>query len=745
MKNLPLQFDDLAVVPMYYLGDATKILIDDQEYLLVSQDMKRTVLRDRQGFDEEFSHQHVYTLHCAHRLKVERGGSDISLGMPDLGDFSEKKLERAFFLADCMDLYLEIAAAGPDHPGLAEFGFKRKKITTGSTCLKELLPFIEKTVNENARKGSQRGGKAHKYMTVIGPRHFFRLHDRYAENGFRVEALVSTANGPGALPSRFDREDLAIWMEHAKLFAASKRPKISGALQMLEAKIAQLNTVRITYGQRPHEMPKPKFFNKLVKGLGRYFLTASRFGDDVAKAALSKTENGLQVKRPGQRIEMDEWKIDLLVLMTFAGLAEKMTDEERDLIKSTRIWVSVVIDVATRCILAMRFSARAPSEDSSMAALEMAVSDKSMLSAVIGAGTPWIYNVLFSNLVTDWGPAFRATRLRAAVAQLRGTHQFTAAGWAAGRGTIESVFKTQGMRFMHWFEGRTFSNVVDRGPNGTDAKLNIDELNRMLVRAVVDIYHHTPHDGLNGATPHNEWLRLTAKYGILPPLHPDQRRHVFGTKIAKAISDKGVRFLGIHYQHARLHEMRRDQAALPGAKAPRTEIRVDRFNLRKISFWDGSRWVEAEATMGLPEDVSVWEWVGATKELRAIHRANAKLHLSVLLKAVNDLREAGHAASARAELGTDIPSAKQYAVVEKNYFDLDVEDDLEGAQPDLSELHIPHDPTVVGIDAFRHLGTSRRAAQAAADAEEVVRPEESGFAGMGGEDLPNEDGLDFEY
>ena len=172
---------------------------------------------------------------------------------------------------------------------------------------------------------------------------------------------------------------------------------------------------------------------------------------------------------------------------------------------------------------------------------------------------------------------------------------------------------------------------------------------------------------------------------------------------------------------------------------------MDRFSLRKISFWDGSRWLEAEATIGLPEDVSVWEWVGATKELRAVHRANAKLYLSVLLKAVNDLRAAGNAASARAELGTDIPSAKQYAVIEKNYFDLDVDDDLEGTQPDLSELRIPHDPTTVGIDAFRHLGASRRAAQAAAEAEDVVRPADSGFAGMGGSTDEADDGLDFDY
>jgi putative transposase len=63
----------------------------------------------------------------------------------------------------------------------------------------------------------------------------------------------------------------------------------------------------------------------------------------------------------------------------------------------------------------------------------------------------------------------------------------------------------------------------------------------------------------------------------------------------------------------------------------------------------------------------------------------------------------------------------------------------------LSELRIPHDPTTVGIDAFRHLGTSRRSALAAAEAEEVLRPEASGFAGMGGGAEQANDGLDFDY
>ncbi|PDS40850.1 integrase [Rhizobium anhuiense] len=741
----PLAFDrPSVVVPMYYLGDATRIIVDDKDYVLVSQDVKKTVLRDRNGFDEEFSHEQIYALHCENRFRIERGSSELALALPNLTDVATHKLERAFFYADALDEFVKIQAVGPDYPGLREAGFKRKKVTLGAACLEDLIPIIEKTVNEQSMRGTTRGGTVWKWRKLVCPRHFYRLFNVYAENGFRVESLVSGHNGPGVIPSRHHPDDLLVWLDHAKLYATKKRPKVKAAFQMLQAKVFELNAERELRGQRLHQMPSAELFAKMVKSLGKYYIVAGRLGEDIANASFASVRNGLQIRRPGQRIEMDEWKIDLVTLLTFSGLTRKMTDEELDLIKSARIWITTVIDVATRAILAMRFSARGPSKDSSLAALEMAVSNKTLISSVIGAGSPWLYNVLFSTLVTDWGPAYRAVELRASVAQLRGEHQFTAAGWAAGRGHIESLFKTQSLRFLHWFEGRTFANVVERGPNGAVARLNVDELNRLLVRAIVDIYHHTPHEGLGGETPHNAWLRLTAKHGILPPLHPDQRRHVFGTKMRRSISDKGVRFLGIHYNHPKLQQMRRDQAALPGSKAPSTDIRIDRFSLRKISFFDGSEWVTAEASMGLPDDVSVWEWVGAAKEHAAIHRANAKMKLSVLLVAVNDLRRAGHAATARAELGTDVPSAKQYAVAEKNYFDREIDDDFDGPAPDLAELQIAHDPLETGIDAFRHLGTSRAAVESQAEAEKVVRPDPSGFMNPA-DPSSDDDGLDFEY
>ncbi len=119
--------------------------------------------------------------------------------------------------------------------------------------------------------------------------------------------------------------------------------------------------------------------------------------------------------------------------------------------------------------------------------------------------------------------------------------------------------------------------------------------------------------------------------------------------------------------------------------------------------------------------------------------------LSVLLKAVNDLRKAGDAASARAELGTDIPSAARYVKVEQDYFDHELEDDMDGNVSDMSELKISHDPLSGNIDLFRHLGRSRAEADAAAENEPVVRPEESGFAGFGDASDDDDDGIDFNY
>src|SRR3546814_19169462 len=94
------------------------------------------------------------------------------------------------------------------------------------------------------------------------------------------------------------------------------------------------------------------------------------------------------------------------------------------------------------------------------------------------------------------------------------------------RGRIEGVFGTIHAQLLSWFDGRTFENVVARGdyPAEARASLLVEELNRVLIRYVVDYYHNHPHEGLGGETPRNCWNRLVGRYGVKPPPPSDRKR-----------------------------------------------------------------------------------------------------------------------------------------------------------------------------------------------------------------------------
>ena len=62
------------------------------------------------------------------------------------------------------------------------------------------------------------------------------------------------------------------------------------------------------------------------------------------------------------------------------------------------------------------------------------------------------------------------------------------------RGNIESFFRTVGHKLMPLLSGRTFFSPTERGdyPSEQLACLDDDDLIRILLTFVVDIYHNEP-------------------------------------------------------------------------------------------------------------------------------------------------------------------------------------------------------------------------------------------------------------
>jgi putative transposase len=238
------------------------------------------------------------------------------------------------------------------------------------------------------------------------------------------------------------------------------------------------------------------------------------------------------------------------------------------------------------------------------------------------------------------------------------------AGLAEMRGTVERLFHTLQTRIVARFSGQTFANIIKKGDYDSEANavINGEELNRVFIRGVLDIYHNSPHEGLGGETPLNCWMRLSREYGVRPPPCPDVHRHVFGIPHKARIGAEGVRFAGIRYQSRELQRLRRSARQKP------VEIRVNRFDLPTISVRGDRGWLTVFARYPGLKNVSYVEWREAVSDLRKKHADAAKLARPIVLQAIREVNALAEMAIKRAELGSPILTPEQFEKDERSIF-----------------------------------------------------------------------------
>ena len=203
--------------------------------------------------------------------------------------------------------------------------------------------------------------------------------------------------------------------------------------------------------------------------------------------------NGLQLTRPGERVEMDEHTIDLMTLMHSSNLWRLMTDVERHVVglnSSTARWVlTVALCATTRGILGMVIS-RGPKATAAIQCLQMIISDKGQWSDAVRARGPWDMHLTPELIVTDNGTAFKSEAFRVACADLGISVEHTVAGMPQQRGRGERWFGTLNMAVSTLSPGRTFSDIATKGDaNPADrAVMTFDDFAFAIVRWIVDGY-----------------------------------------------------------------------------------------------------------------------------------------------------------------------------------------------------------------------------------------------------------------
>jgi len=427
-----------------------------------------------------------------------------------------------------------------------------------------------------------------------------------------------------------------------------------------------------------------------IHQLSPFRVKLAREGVDAAMRAYSPVGEGIDVERPLQRVEMDEQKIDLLSLMEDSGILDMMSADDKKQLgldgSIKRWWMTVLLDVRTRCILGMILS-RSPSSKSGLRALEMAMRDKGVWADAVEAHDPWSEHGLIGTLVTDCGKQFTGHEFRRRVCDLGITliHCPGARPWL--KPYVERSFRTISSQLMQRLSGCTFGSILRKGDSNPKEKaaLNVDDVCKALVRWIIDVYHNEPHEGLYGETPRDCWNRLTLQYGVAPPPSLRRRRLVFGEELSRTLQKDGLTVAGVRYHSRKL--------ATHMLHSPDLDMEIRHYQEDIGAIWVkiGTEWAEVPAVHRCFHGVSYQKWRIAHGELRARHAKAAEFKSRVVQEALDYIEKLNADAMTKVGLVLDTVDAATIDRHEREAFiGFCVDDgcDDETHEPNLGEFGI---------------------------------------------------------
>jgi putative transposase len=433
------------------------------------------------------------------------------------------------------------------------------------------------------------------------------------------EALIDRCAKQGSVSSPFNAEEIALLGEvvRAEYMTLQRKPVVR-VVEDVKLAFAEANACREAEGLPALKVPGRDAVRGFLKRLDAFAVLVARHGAEQAMQTMRPAKGGVEVTRPLERVEMDEQKIDLIAILALSGLVALFSKEELEMLglldPSMRWWLVLAIDCRTRCILGMTLTSN-PRTSAALKCLRMVVSDKGQFADKVGALAPWSIYGTPETLVTDNGAAFKAWLFTSACTDL-GIHALQAIGGAPGmRGVGERVFGTLSSGLMSRLAGRTFFNVIEREDHdsGKRACLTVEDVTVALVRWAVDIYHNTPHEGLGGRTPLQQW-EADLRAGNVP-LHsaPSARRkHIaLGVSLERVLQKDGIRVMNVRYISAEL-------AGFFLEHGKRTlEVRWNEEDLGSLEVLFDGAWRTVPAALDAFKGVHASTWLRSRRSLRA--------------------------------------------------------------------------------------------------------------------------------
>lgn len=347
------------------------------------------------------------------------------------------------------------------------------------------LPVIRRLAENSARK--RRDVIAAAAELGCGPTHAYALLRRYLADA-RLTSLLPRRRGPERGISLLDQEVDALISEVIDNFYLTRQqPRIADLLKEVRCRC-------IAAGLLP---PSRKAITARLQTRHPRDVVAKREGRKAARDRYLPALGSLEANWPLSLIQIDHTLVDVIVVDS----AIRMPIQ--------RPWLTLAIDVCTRCVAGFHLSLEPPSATSVALCLSHAALSKESWLTERGIDAVWPVRGIPERLHLDNAKEFRSEALK------RGCEQY---GIAVDHrpvrtphygGHIERLIGTM-MGNVHLLPGTTFSNVEAKGDLNPDktAAMTLDEVERWLGHAIAGAYHGDLHRSI-GMTPLAAWKRGT--------------------------------------------------------------------------------------------------------------------------------------------------------------------------------------------------------------------------------------------
>lgn len=386
------------------------------------------------------------------------------------------------------------------------------------------------------------------------------------------------------------------------VYLKPERIDISKVIIEYQKRVDENNATRLP--SRQLNKPSGMTIRRYIAELDPYEVDIHRLGKYAAKKKHRMATEVLVVMDILDRWEIDHTLLDVLLV-----------DEETGLIIG-RPYITVVLDKFSRMIMGYVIHLAAPNTETVLRVIERSIRPKAeFLKRFPEVKYEWRAHGLPSRVVPDNAAEFHADDLIAGFNELGIEIMYPRSRGPEMKGSVERFFRTLNTGLIHNLPGTTFSNVQEKGDYESDehACLTLAQLERGLVKWIVDGYHQTPHRSLNERTPSQVWASAEESRLIKLPVDLDELECILARRRSVCIHHYGIEVDGHGYHSPEL-------AQLSMRMAPKEKISV-RFRDELSHVWVHDRFrnvflqvpIKDKRMLGVSRDL----WKAAKNALRA--------------------------------------------------------------------------------------------------------------------------------